>query len=86
MKIKLFHLVASFLTLIIFFSMTASAVDLRPKSMLVLGDSISTGYGLDGYPNINVPSYCTSLANSFGLSGENYTNGIDLVISIKTII
>ena len=74
MKIKLIHLIASFLALILFFSISASAVDLKPKSMLVLGDSISTGYGLDGYPNANAASYCNRLASSFGLSGDNYTN------------
>ena len=63
--------IVTFLTLS---SFSASAIGERPTSMLVLGDSISTGYGLDGYMNSYVDSYCNRIAKTFNLNEGAYYN------------
>lgn len=45
----------------------------NPQNLLILGDSISTGYGLAGYPTSD-NSYGRQLANAFGLTGSAYTD------------
>lgn len=56
-----------------------SAEEGRVKKMVVLGDSISTGYGLEGYSateqNPDIPSYANLAAKELGLTlGKDYFN------------
>lgn len=44
-----------------------------PSHLLVLGDSIATGYGLSGYPS-DANCYGRQLAAAFGLTGSGYMN------------
>lgn len=51
----------------------------KVETMTVLGDSVATGYGLDGYDaasdNAEIPSYANLIAAYYGLTlGENYFN------------
>ncbi len=51
----------------------------KVEAMTVLGDSVATGYGLDGYNqeggNAEIPSYANLTAAYYGLTlGENYFN------------
>ncbi|MGM9641820.1 MAG: SGNH/GDSL hydrolase family protein [Eubacteriales bacterium] len=56
----------------------ASAATTEPKQLLVLGDSISTGYGLLGYDGSTpyaCASYANAIANALGLeAGSTYIN------------
>lgn len=56
------------------FAATASAAQSPdPKNLVVLGDSIATGYALPGYPE-SQNCYAKQLANAFGLKGTSYQN------------
>ncbi len=74
-----------FITFLMAFVMVASmavtciSAAEQPKSMLVLGDSITTGYGLDNYIGGGTPYNCRSYANiiaeGLGLEGgKTYIN------------
>lgn len=63
-----------------------------PASLLVLGDSISTGYGLQPDGNGKLQSYGNQLAGEFDLSGNAYQNlavngatSADLLAQLPTI-
>lgn len=55
-----------------------SQVDRKePNSLLILGDSIATGYGLDGYAegdNMSAANYGSMLKDEYGLTNETYRN------------
>lgn len=53
----------SALALLAALALTVSADAKQPEFMLALGDSITTGYGLDGYDDLN-PYDCASYANT----------------------
>lgn len=68
----------SALALLAALALPASADAKKPEFLLALGDSITTGYGLDGYDEAD-PYYCGSytniLANAFSLEGKkSYIN------------
>ncbi len=46
----------------------------EPTSLLVLGDSISTGYGLTSEGGARIPSYGNQLAAAYGLDDAHYRN------------
>lgn len=49
----------------------------NPNSILILGDSIASGYGLDGYTpgdNKSCKNYGSLLAEKYGLTNETYRN------------
>lgn len=49
----------------------------NPNSILILGDSIASGYGLDGYTpgdNKSCNNYGSLLAEKYGLTNETYRN------------
>lgn len=49
----------------------------EPDSMLILGDSIASGYGLEGYDagdNKSTNNYGAQLAESYGLTNDTYRN------------
>ncbi len=84
MKNKLFSNIFTFLTTILFLSesvitafaeQTTKQVEVStPQYMLVLGDSISTGYGLTNYKegnNYNTDSYANLLAKKYKLTQES---------------
>ena len=53
--------------------MNVSAETVKPSHLLILGDSISTGYGLPG-DKATSKSFGNLLAKSFGLTNQSYTN------------
>lgn len=78
-KIKLFSLAIAAALVIGAVVLPAVASEKKYSSMLVLGDSISTGYGLENYTPGGSPyecrSYCNILAESLGLKGrDTYIN------------
>ena len=78
-KIKLFSLAIAAALVIGAAVLPAAASEKKYSSMLVLGDSISTGYGLENYTPGGSPyecrSYCNILAESLGLKGrDTYIN------------
>jgi len=78
-KIKLFSLAIAAALVIGAAVLPAVASEKKYSSMLVLGDSISTGYGLENYTPGGSPyecrSYCNILAESLGLKGrDTYIN------------
>lgn len=78
-KIKLFSLAIAAALVIGAVVLPAAASEKKYSSMLVLGDSISTGYGLENYTPGGSPyecrSYCNILAESLGLKGrDTYIN------------
>lgn len=49
----------------------------NPNSLLILGDSIATGYGLDGYTagnNSSAANYGSMLKEEYGLTNDTYRN------------
>lgn len=54
-------------------AMNVSAKTTKPTNLLILGDSISTGYGLSGDKTTS-KSFGNLLAKAFGLTGKTYTN------------
>lgn len=56
------------------FCADVSATEITPKRILVLGDSISTGYGLEGYNSGNAMGYSQRIKKAFNISDENYLN------------
>jgi len=59
------------ITSIAAFGTKVFADETAPKSLLILGDSISTGYGLD---NPDADSYGAKLAAALKISGQGYNN------------
>ncbi len=55
----------------------ASAAETKPESLTIIGDSIASGYGLDGYvsgDNYSAENYGRLLCDEYGISSENYYN------------
>jgi lysophospholipase L1-like esterase len=73
MKKKLLCVIMAAALLLGTTALNVSAQTIGPYSLLILGDSISTGYGLSGYP-ASAKSYGNQLASAFDLTGSAYTN------------
>lgn len=70
-------LVSFFITIMIIINFSSSVVfseSAAPKKMLVLGDSISTGYGLEGYAENKANGYAQRLKNAFNIKDTDYLN------------
>lgn len=78
-SMKKFALWLAAVVLLGVFSVFPAAADNKYSSLLVLGDSISTGYGLENYTPGGTPYLCRSYANLLAESlslkgGETYLN------------
>ena len=70
-------LASFFITIMIFINFSSSIVFSEPavpKRMLILGDSISTGYGLEGYAENKANGYAQRLKNAFNIKDSDYLN------------
>lgn len=55
----------------------AGAEENKPESLTIIGDSIASGYGLDGYvsgDNYSAENYGKLLCDEYGITQENYYN------------
>lgn len=75
---RLFCVLLSAVMAFTFMTATAFAQDTMnvPSSILVLGDSISTGYGLSGYElgRENTDNFANQVAKKYEISDENFSN------------
>ena len=73
---KIYYLLLFFLIFSIILSSFSAYAEQRVNSLLIIGDSISSGYGLEGYPDsVDLKNYGNILAEKSGLkNGENYFN------------
>lgn len=70
-------LVSFFIVMIILMNFSSASVFSEPavpKRMLVLGDSISTGYGLEGYAENKANGYAQRLKSAFNIKDADYLN------------
>lgn len=70
-KVLCFVLLMAFMLSTVAINVCAKTTN--PQKLLILGDSISTGYGLAGYPTSD-NSYGRQLEKAFGLTGSSYTD------------
>ncbi|HNX63788.1 MAG TPA: GDSL-type esterase/lipase family protein, partial [Oscillospiraceae bacterium] len=74
MSKKLFSFFITIMILINFSSSVVFSEPAVPKRMLVLGDSISTGYGLEGYAENKANGYAQRLKSAFNIKDADYLN------------